>query len=317
MEKARRLIQLIALFAANPWLLSSWRGGAPIYRGALKHLCFPGLNCYSCPAATMACPLGAIQNFITGFRMNLQAGLFHPGIYVAGSLGLVASFLGRAPCAWLCPFGLFQEVVYKLPVRKRDIWRPLRYGRHVMLVFFVLLLPFFLTDTAGYGVTWFCKFVCPAGTLEAGFPLLLLEPSLRDTLGLLFFHKVVVLALIISWSAVTLRPFCRTLCPLGLLLGFFNRASWLRLHFESAKCVECRVCTAICPAGVSFFDGRDDINSSHCIRCMRCLNFCPGASVRLSFSPVRKEFEYEKKENCACHREHGQGEGDDKPAGTL
>lgn len=301
MELVRRVIQLIAAFVANPFLLSSWRGGAPIYRGGIKHICFPGLNCYSCPAAAMGCPLGAIQNFMATLKMNINLGMFQPGIYVFGTLGIAASIIGRAPCAWLCPFGLIQDLIYKLPVKKISLWRPLRYGRYIFLIIFVLALPLFFTDATGYGTTWFCKYVCPAGTLEAGLPLLFLEPSLRSAIGLLFFHKLFLLLLIISWSTVTLRPFCRTVCPLGLILGFFNRVSWLRLHFEKNKCVECRVCTAICPAGVSFFDGRDDINSTNCIRCMRCLNFCPGASVRVSFSPVRREVEHEEK-TCACNR---------------
>ena len=300
MEKLRRFVQLVSVFAANPWLFSSWRNNSPIYRGVLKHLCFPGLNCYSCPAASMSCPVGAIQNFITSFRMNFHAGIFQPGLYVLGSLGVVASVVGRAPCGWLCPFGLVQEVIFKIPVRKFEVWRPLRWGRYVSLVIFVILLPFLLTDSTGYGVTWFCKYICPAGTLEAGLPLLWFEPALRESVGWLFVHKVAILCLIIGWSAVTLRPFCRTLCPLGLFLGLFNRISWLQLHFDTERCVECKVCTAICPAGVSFYDGRDDINSSHCIRCMRCLGICPGASVDISFSPFIRNSRDEKK-TCSCH----------------
>lgn len=301
MEITRRIVQLLALLAANPWLSSFWNR-RPIYQGPLKNICFPGLNCYSCPAAAMACPLGAMQNFISTLAINIKSGIFQPGFYVIGTLGIVGSLVGRAPCAWLCPFGLFQEVIYKLPVKKRDIWRPLRAGRYLFLIFFVLLFPLLILDETGFGRTWFCKYVCPAGTIEAGIPLLVMMPPLREAAGWLFVHKVSVLLIIMAWSSMTLRPFCRTICPLGLVLGWFNRVSWLKLKFKKDRCVECRVCTAICPAGVSFYDGRDDINSSHCIRCMRCLNICPGASLEVSFSPVLKEEVEDEEKTCSCHR---------------
>ena len=312
MERLRRYSQYFFAIAANSYWLFPWKG--PIYRGLAKYVCLPGLNCYSCPAAITACPLGALQNFLASIRFNMAAGHARPGLYVIGTLALFGSFVGRMPCAWLCPFGLIQEFMLRLPIPKFRIWRPLRYGPFVFLALFVILLPLLILDPAGFGITWFCKYVCPAGTLEGGIPLLLMENGLRRAAGLLFVHKFIVLILLLAWSAMASRPFCRTICPLGAILGLFNRVSWLQLRFHTDRCLECRACNTICPTDVSFFDGKDDINSPACIRCMRCVTACPGGSVSLEFGPVRKdtgdkntgnaELNHEKTD-CTCNTQQG------------
>lgn len=282
MEKIRFYTQLAALFLSNCRLFITRAN--PIYSGVGKYICFPGLNCYSCPAAAMSCPLGALQNFMAGLRINLANGQPLFGIYVLGSLGIIASMLGRMPCAWLCPFGFLQDWLFRVRVPKMGFWRPLALGRYLFLILFVVVLPLALVDQAGFGSTWFCKYVCPAGTLEAGLPLLAIEPALRRLVGALFYFKLGLLVFFMLWSSVTLRPFCRAVCPLGLILGFFNRYSWLRLKFHGDRCVDCKACLRTCPVGVRFADGSDDINSSKCIRCLRCYNLCPGGAVTVRFS---------------------------------
>ncbi len=301
MERLRRFIQLISALVANCrlWITPS----NPIYTGPLKHVCFPGLNCYSCPAAISSCPLGALQNVLASLKMNLQLGRPDLGLYVIGSIGMIGALMGRMPCAWFCPFGLFQDVLFKfIRLPKLPFWRPLSYGRYIFLFLFVLLLPVFVTDATGFGQTWFCKFICPAGTLEAGLPLIALDAGLRSIIGALFFSKLTLLILLILWSSVNLRPFCRAICPLGLILGMFNRVSWLRLNFNTDICVDCRACELICPTGVYFADGRDDINSTKCIRCMRCFNLCPGGAITVEFSTKRRKI---RNEDRSCHKESG------------
>ncbi len=299
MQKIRLLVQILSSFISNPRLWITPEN--PIYKGPLKHLCFPGINCYSCPAAVFACPLGALQNAFTTLRFNLKLGASHLGLYVIGSLGIIGSLVGRLPCGWFCPFGLFQDLCFKVRLPKVGFPRFLDWGRYFFLILFVIVLPIFFLDSTGFGQTWFCKYVCPAGTLEAGLPLIAIVPDLRSAIGTLFFSKFVILIIFILWSIVTLRPFCRAVCPLGLIFGLFNRFSWLRLKFNKETCVECHACELICPTGVYFAKGEDDINSTKCIRCLKCLSLCPGGAVELEFSSILKECnEYEK--GCACNQ---------------
>ena len=294
MEKKRRFTQILAAIIANSYWLFFWK--SPIYQGWFKRICFPGLNCYSCPAAAFSCPLGGIQNFMAALRYGLQVGQIQLGAYVLGSLGLVGSLVGRLPCGWFCPFGFLQEWLYRIPLLKIPFFRPLRFVPYFFLAFFVFLLPLLMVDELGFGATWFCKYVCPAGTLEAGLPLLALDSGLRQAVGLLFLHKMIILILIIIWCIGTNRAFCRAICPLGAIFGLFNRFSWIKLNFDEKKCVECKTCLGICPTGVSFYNGMDNINSGACIRCMRCKTICPSGAISLDLNPAKKTSE--KKETA-------------------
>jgi len=262
----RRWIQTLAVFLSNAnWRFPFTRN---LYKGDLKAVCAPGLNCYSCPAATSACPLGALQTFMATARPNLEAGRFHLGLYVIGMLGLIGSLVGRMPCAWLCPFGLMQELIHKIPSPKFEIPRFLTYFKYMFLALFVVILPLAVADEFGYGMTWFCKYVCPAGTLEAGLPMMLLKPELQEVIGWLFYSKVIILIGFLVWMVVSRRPFCRVACPLGAIYSFFNRYSVFRLTYDPERCTHCQSCYHGCPMGVKFYEGS---NQKDCIRCLKCL----------------------------------------------
>ncbi len=59
-----------------------------------------------------------------------------------------------------------------------------------VLIIFVILMPMLVVNQVGIGGPAFCKYICPAGTLEAGIPLIILNPSLRSALGFIFSWKV-------------------------------------------------------------------------------------------------------------------------------
>lgn len=262
----RRWIQALATVLSNSYWLFPFSGG--IYTGPLKSFCLPGLNCYSCPAAVGACPLGAIQNFMAALRAGIQSGAPRPGFYVLGALGLTGTLAGRMPCAWLCPFGFLQELLYKIPAPRLTIPRWMTYLKYFFLALFVFILPFLLTDEFGYGITWFCQFICPAGTLEAGIPLLLLKPELRSLVGALFYNKIIILVAFVAAMVFVSRPFCRIACPLGAIYALFNKCSVFRMAHDADKCTRCGACHRDCPMGVEFYRGA---NQHDCIRCLKCL----------------------------------------------
>jgi len=211
-----------------------------IYQGSLKHFLCPGLNCYSCPAAVVSCPIGSIQLF-------LAYGTYHVSFYLIGVLSTIGAIAGRIVCGWACPFGFLQDMLYKIPSPKYAILRPLRFVRYFCL-FAVVLLVAYLTEEA-----WFCKF-CPAGTLEAGIPLLSLNSELREQIGMLFYIKVVLLAGFFVWMVISKRPFCRTICPLGAIYSFFNRISMLQIAVNDKKCIRCDTCLKNCPVDIKIYE---------------------------------------------------------------
>lgn len=240
-----------------------------IYKGPGKQFCLPGLNCYSCPGALGACPIGAFQAVVAD-RNHFFA------FYVVGFFLLVGAIFGRFVCGWLCPFGLVQDLLHKIPfVRK---WkklpgdRYLRFLKYAVLALFVILLPMTVVDLVGQGQPWFCKYICPSGTLFAGIPLLATNPPLRAALGWLFAWKGLILAALLLLSVAVYRPFCRYLCPLGAIYGLFNPIAFYRFTVEQDACTHCGKCQKSCPMDLPV---RDAPNSPECIRCGKCIHACP------------------------------------------
>ena len=266
MEIVRKWVQAItALMVNGSWSFSFTR---TIYQGPLKVICSPGLNCYSCPAATTYCPIGSLQQLMAGIRIALENGQNFFGLYVVGTMGVLGGAFGRLICGWVCPFGLIQELLYKIPSRKFNIPQKLNYLKYGFLLFFVILLPLAVVDDFGYGELWFCKYVCPAGTLEAGLPMLILQPALGQTIGLVFFNKLTILTGFIIWAILASRPFCRTTCPLGAFYALFRKFKLVKLRLIEENCTRCEACHSVCPMGVKFNEAPED---AECISCLKCM----------------------------------------------
>jgi ferredoxin len=270
--------QAFFALALNAWIPSWFKGG--IFQGGIKGVCVPALNCYSCPSAMGACPIGAMQTFFGGLRFNLSVAQKKFGLYVAGLLATVGSAVGRMPCGWICPFGFFQELVHKVPSPKIKIPHFLTYFRYVVLATTVVALPLLIVDQFGYGQTWFCKWICPAGTLEAGIPLMLIKADLRPLIGFMYYWKLGLLALFLVWFVISRRPFCRTVCPLGAFWGLFNKASLFRMAVDDEKCTLCDKCTKDCPVEISIYKSA---NSPDCVRCLKCVSSCKFGAISYEF----------------------------------
>ena len=311
-----------------------------IYTGKLKNVCVPGLNCYSCPGATGACPIGSFQAVIGSWNFKMA-------YYIVGFLIFIGALLGRLVCGFLCPFGLIQDLLNKIPFPKKirtfrgdKLLRKLKY---VILLVFVVLMPLFVVDVMGQGSPYFCKLICPAGTLEgglplvllnksmrsavgwlyvwkntilvitiilsiiiyrpfckyicpsgtlgAGIPLLLANPSLREAAGWLFAWKGLLLAVLIVLSILVYRPFCRYLCPLGAIYGVFNPIAFYQIRMDKEKCTSCGACRRACKLDIPVWKRP---NSPECIRCGDCAKACPSGAVCAGFQQAKNRVARQK-----------------------
>lgn len=268
-NKHRWKIQLGATLASNPFLLNFFHG--KIFRGNLKAVCVPGLNCYSCPAAAASCPIGALQAVI-GFSR------FQFAYYVVGFLILIGVLFGRAVCGFLCPFGWLQDLLHKIPTKKFRTKRfhVLTHLKYVILILFVIVLPMAVVNEVGMGDPFFCKYICPAGILEGGIPLAAADASIRASLGGLFTWKSCILLGIVTLSVFFYRPFCKWLCPLGAFYGLFHPISAYRLQVDAERCTSCGVCSRVCKMDVDVFRTP---NHRECIRCGDCVAACPHRAI--------------------------------------
>ena len=259
----RRFIQLAALILTNPHAANFLSG--KLYRGDLKNFCAPGLNCWSCPAAAFSCPIGALQ------AVGGAGGKF--SFYAAGFIILIGLILGRAVCGFLCPFGLIQEFLNKIPSPKIFLPRRLTRVKYFLLIIFVLILPV----ASKFGEPTFCEYICPAGTLEAGLPLIATHEEFRGVLGNLFALKIFILIVVIMGSIFIHRFFCRVMCPLGAIYGLLNKFSFYQINFASDKCIGCGRCKKICPLNLNPIK---DFDSAECVRCGLCIKNCPTNALK-------------------------------------
>ena len=266
----RKLVQLGAALLQNAHLKGF--AGGKIYTGQTKAVCVPGLNCYSCPAAVGACPLGALQN-------ALSVSAQRPAFYVIGLIGLFGLLLGRMICGWLCPFGWIQELLYKTPgpkLRKSRVTRALSWIKYGILAVFVVVLPLWYGLTR-FPVPAFCKYICPAGTLE-GAAGLLIHPAnagLRSMLGELFSLKAAILALTVIACVFVYRAFCRFICPLGAIYSLFSRIALAGVRVEAPACSGCGACVRTCRMDVLRVGDRE------CIHCGECMDVCPEKAISI------------------------------------
>ena len=263
--RLRLLIQVIYTIVTNGYLYGFLNG--KIYKGSLKYTCVPGLNCYSCPGAVASCPLGALQ-------VALNKRNFEMPFAILGFFFVFGSIFGRTVCGWLCPFGLVQDLLHKIPLFRKRKQLPyhsiLKYGKYLVLFGLVVIGSAFLF--AGFAkVPAFCKFICPSGTLMGALPLLGMDEQLRSQIGGLFYWKLGILVAFILLSVKVYRPFCQYLCPLGAIYGWFNRFSLVQIQWEKDSCISCMACQKACPVNLS----PEKISvSAECIKCGRCVEVC-------------------------------------------
>lgn len=267
MDFRRRYIQCVSALLYNAHLPGFASGS--IYKGASKGVCVPGLNCYSCPGAIASCPLGALQNALSNLPNKLP-------LYIVGFLLLVGVALGRIVCGFLCPFGLIQELLHKIPTPKikKSRWtRRLSWLKYVVLVVLVVAVPLWYAYAKGMPLPAFCKFVCPAGTLEGGFFLVGLREEYRALAGVLFGWKTIVCIAVLILCVVLYRAFCRFLCPLGAIYSLFSRIALLAVRVDKDLCNHCGLCVRTCPMDIQ------QVGDHECIQCGHCVQNCPKHAI--------------------------------------
>lgn len=264
----RRLIQLYTALLYNAHVKGFIKGD--IYTGSTKVMCLPGFNCYSCPGAVGACPLGALQNAVASSGSRWPT-------YMLGIIMLYGLTLGRTICGYLCPLGLLQELLHKIPtpkIKKSRVTRVLSWLKYVILVVFVLIIPLWYS-LQKLPVPAFCKYICPAGTFEGAIGLLS-NPANADKysmLGILFTRKFLILLLIVAACVFAYRAFCRFICPLGALYGLFAKVAIIGVKVDVPRCTDCGRCVSHCKMDIRH------VGDHECIHCGECIDVCPTKAI--------------------------------------
>jgi polyferredoxin len=254
-ERIRLKVQLIAAVLFNIGIVN-WH-----------FICFPVLNCHSCPISVFSCPIGIIGQF---------AGVGLIPLSVIGVVGLVGLVAGRILCGWACPFGFLQELLYKVPYVKFNLPSWTRFVKYGVFLGLVVAVPIFFTTASPL---YFCR-LCPVGTIESAIPWAIIKGS-TDILSLSV-RLFILFALIISVMGHR-RFFCKVICPLGACLSLFNRFAVV-FPERSTDCVDCGTCNKVCTMETTqgsqkfgVYDGR----AEECISCLECRKKCPTEAIRI------------------------------------
>ncbi len=258
--KRRRVVQTLSLLLLH----SSW---GP----ELKWLCNPVLSCHSCALSWFACPIGVFVHF-SGYHIFPFLPL--------GMVLLVGVFFGKLLCGWACPFGFLQDLLHRIPSAKITLPGWTAYIKYFLLIPLVFLIPYLFGESTMYS---FCR-ICPAGTLQASLPAALAKGFSGFQTATLV--RWLVLAAILALAVVSLRSFCKILCPLGALLAPLNYVAHWAIKAPREHCLNCRTCDEACPMDIQpssrisrMVPANRDLE---CIVCHECQSACPGPSERPS-----------------------------------
>jgi len=172
------------------------------------------------------CAVGSVQNVVDAIINGTEALPVVVLVFFILPL-LFALFFGRVFCASVCPLGALQEIVAIRPVQ---LSRPLEKALSVIPYAYLGLTVLSLATGAGFLICRYDPFV---GFFRLGAS----------------FNMFIVGGIFLVAGVFIGRPYCRFLCPYGVLLGWMSRFSKWHVTIAPAQCVQCRLCEDSCPYG--------------------------------------------------------------------
>lgn len=261
-------------------------------------------------------PLVALSNALATHAL-------YRGLILSLVILIPTLFLGRFFCGWICPMGTLQHIVgnskseakrgkQRIELNRYKRWQTVKY---VVLIAGLIAAAFGsmvigTLDPFSLLVRSIGLALLPAFNVAVRALLVPMEHShiswLRTNGELLhtalqqtildfrqahFAQSLVlgILFLIILWASMRVTRFwCRSICPLGALLGFVSRWSILGLHKDASSCDKCNRCLLNCQGGDDPIGGVP-WRKSECLMCMNCVDSCPHGALEFRF--FRKEHE--------------------------
>ena len=203
---------------------------------------------------------------------------------------------GRIYCSIICPLGVLQDILARLHRKKNKYAysKEVRWLRYPVLVLFIIAL------VAGVGV--FFQLLAPYsayGRIATMIfqPLWMMANNVLGTIAeradsyafytvdvwrkslpvLVIAAVTLVVLFVLAWRGG--RTYCNTVCPVGTILSFFARFSWLKIHFDTDKCKNCSLCSKNCKAACIDFKTHT-VDYSRCVVCGNCIDACKFGALK-------------------------------------
>jgi len=203
---------------------------------------------------------------------------------------------GRIYCSIICPLGVLQDVLARLRRKKNKY----SYSKEVRWLRYPVLMLFIVALVAGVGV--FFQLLAPYsayGRIATMIfqPLWMMANNVLGTIAeradsyafytvdvwmkslpvLAIAAVTLVLLFVLAWRGG--RTYCNTVCPVGTILSFFARFSWLKIHFDTDKCKNCSLCSKNCKAACIDFKTHT-VDYSRCVVCGNCIDACKFGALK-------------------------------------
>ena len=252
---------------------------------------------------------GTLHRWI-GWTAEVQflPALLAMNVVVVVALVALTLFVGRVYCSVICPLGVMQDIIAWLGRRggkkrkKRYGYSPerrwLRWGVFVAfvacLVGGVTVLSSLIAPYSSYGriasnlfapvYRWGNNMLAYLAERMDSYAFYTTEVWLKSTPTLIVAVATFIIIGVLAWRGG--RTYCNTICPVGTLLGFLSRFSFLKIHIDETKCNRCGKCSRKCKAAC--IDGKHhEIDYSRCVMCMDCLETCKHGAISLKRSEKR------------------------------
>ncbi|MCL2025721.1 MAG: 4Fe-4S dicluster domain-containing protein [Leptospirales bacterium] len=212
---------------------------------------------------------------------------------------LISLLAGRSYCSFLCPLGIYQDVVSRVSsifnVKKKYAYSK----ENKILRYSILCLTLLLFPIAGTSlIVWLDPF-----SLFGRFSSSIVTPVLlevNNTLASILlkfsiysvhpinvkyadFIIIIIIALVmflISLAAVLKgRLYCNSVCPVGTLLGLISKVSFFKINISKDGCIHCGNCETVCKSSCIKHDD-NYVDFSRCVSCFNCLDVCPNSSIQ-------------------------------------
>ena len=216
-------------------------------------------------------------------------------VVVVALIALTLVF-GRIYCSIICPLGVFQDILARLRRKKNKY----SYSKEVKWLRYPVLVVFVLAGVAGVGSLF--QLLAPYSSYgriatmifqpiwKLGNNLLAMLAERMDSYAfysidtwmrslpvLIIAVLTLVVLVVLAWRGG--RTYCNTICPVGTILSFFARFSWLKIHFDEDKCKNCSLCSKNCKAACIDFKTHT-VDYSRCVACGNCIESCKFGALR-------------------------------------
>ena len=224
-------------------------------------------------------------------------------VIVVVSLIVLTLVFGRIYCSVICPLGVFQDLLARFHRKKNkySYSKEVRWLRYPVLVVFVIAgvvgigsLFQLLAPYSSYGRIATMIFqplwkgcnnlLAMAAEHYESYAFYSVDTWMRSLPVLIIAAVTLVVLFILAWRGG--RTYCNTICPVGTILSFFARFSWLKVRFDADKCKNCSLCSKNCKAACIDYKTHT-VDYSRCVVCGNCIDKCKFGALKYSGSVDR------------------------------